>query len=453
MKIDEYPSLIIRDGCAVTMDENMSIQKKASILCEKGLIREIGPYKQLKENLRAGEYTEIDAANSIVMPGMICSHTHFYGAFSRGMALKGAPPSDFTGILESLWWKLDRTLTEKDVFHSALLCIADALRHGTTTLFDHHASPGFIPGSLDVIAKAADVLGARCCLSYEVTDRNGPEGAKEGIEENKRFIRRVRDGNTGLQRASFGLHASMTLGEDTLRRCVKEAGKLRSGFHVHVAEDGADNRDSRERYGSTVVKRFHDEGILGKDTLAVHCVHASDDDIALLAESGTSVIHNPQSNMNNAVGVAPVEKMQAAGVNVGIGTDGFSQDMWREMKFIYVLHKLEGRDPRLMGGDNVLSMQTRANARMASLFWDEPLGVIREGALADLMILDYQPPTPMTPGNLPWHVQFGMDATNVTHTIIDGRLVMERGGVKGWNPGKMAEISRKLAEECWDRLD
>ena len=452
MVTSENGQLLIKNGTVCTMDDSFDILEECSLLVEEGIIKEIGPYEKIKGKIIPGETRVIDANNMLIMPGMICTHTHFYGAFSRGMALNSAPPGNFVEILDRLWWKLDRALCDKDVFHSSLLCIADAIRHGTTTVIDHHASPNFITGCLDTIEKACRVLGIRASLSYEVTDRNGPEGTEAGIEENIRYLKKVNEKNTGIIKGSFGLHASLTLSDDTLARCADEAGKLGSGFHVHVAEAEADNLDSKDRYNKSVVKRFYDAGILGPDTLASHCVHMSDDDIELLARSGAHVMHNPQSNMNNAVGVAQVEKMQDAGINVGIGTDGFSHDMWREMKFVYVLHKLNERDPRRMGGDNVLRMQTHANARIGSVFWERPLGVIKKGALADIILLDYQPPTPMNSGNLPWHIQFGMDATNVTHTIINGKVVMEDRIIKGWNPEKMAEISRELATAMWVRL-
>jgi len=444
--------LVIKNGRILTMDDTFSILDNTSILVENGIIEDIGSYDEIINDKKIDEMTDIDARGKIIMPGMICSHTHFYGAFSRGMALKDDAPANFVEILERLWWRLDRALMEKDVLYSALFCMADAIRHGTTTLIDHHASPQYIAVSLDTIEKAARIMGTRCCLCYEVTDRNGPEGAREGIEENMRFLHRVQRKETGITRGSFGLHASLTLGDDTLRECVTEAGNIGSGFHVHVAEDRADNRDSNERYGKSVVKRFHDLGILGPKTLATHCVHVSEEDMEILAESGTQVMHNPQSNMNNAVGVARVEAMQEKDINVGMGTDGFSQDMFREMKFVYVLHKLNQEDPRRMGGDNVLRMQTHANRKIASLFWDRPLGVIEKGALADIILLDYHPLTPMTSGNLPWHMQFGMDATNVTHTIIDGKIVMEDGRIIGWNGERMAEVARELVKDVWERF-
>lgn len=443
--------VIIKDGTVLCMNEEFDILKRTSLLIEEGVIKDMGPYDRIREETN-GETRVIDASSKIVMPGMICSHTHFYGTFARGMALKDAAPTNFKEILKHLWWRLDKALLEKDVFYSALISMEDAIRHGTTTLIDHHASPEFISGSLDTLEKASRVMGMRTCLCYEVTDRNGPEGARKGIEENVRFLEKVGRTEGGIVKGSFGLHASLTVGDDTLDRCVREAKKLNCGFHVHVAEGRFDVVDSEKKYGKSVVSRFRDAGVLGPDTLAVHCVHVSEEDMEILKETGTKVIHNPQSNMNNVVGVAPVGSMRERGVIVGLGTDGFSQDIFREMKFVYVVHKLNSGDPRKMGADEVLRMQTRANSRIASLFWERPLGVIEEGALADIILLDYHPPTPLTSGNLPWHLEFGMDATNVTHTMIDGELLMEDGKIAGWNDEKMSRMARELAEKVWVRF-
>lgn len=445
-------NLIIKNAMVCTMNGEMSILKNSSILLEGGTIRKIGTFDELTSILAGKHFGVVDAEGKLAMPGMICAHTHFYGAFARGMALPGRPPSNFGEILEGLWWKLDKALGEEDVYYSALMLMADAIRHGTTTMMDHHASPNFISGSLDVIEKAAERMGVRSCLCYEVTDRNGPDQAREGIEENVRFLKKVRSGRTGLTRGSFGLHASMSVSEETLMDCVEEARRLDSGFHVHVAEGRCDVRDSKKKYNRSIVSRFHESGILGPDTIAVHCVHVDEGDMALLNGTLTNVVHNPQSNMNNAVGVAPVGDMRELGINVGIGTDGFSHDMFREMKFVYVLHKLHGMDPRLMGGDAVLSMQTHANSRIVSRFWKQPLGVIEEGAVADIILVDYHPPTPMDSENLPWHIEFGLDSTGVTHTFVDGKMLMENGHILGWDPVENAEKARYLAKKVWERL-
>ena len=196
------------------------------------------------------------------MPGMICAHTHFYGAFARGLAIPGAPPKDFVEILQKLWWPLDKSLTEADVRASAEVMLVDAIRHGATTLIDHHASPNAIDGSLDVIAEAVDVSGLRAVLCYEVTDRDGMGKSSAGIRENVRFIKRTRREKVagGRVAATFGLHASLTLSEETLDDC-REAAPDNTGFHIHVAESEADEYDSLAKSGRRVVDRLQERGI------------------------------------------------------------------------------------------------------------------------------------------------------------------------------------------------
>jgi putative selenium metabolism protein SsnA len=276
-----------------------------------------------------------DAEGQLVLPGSICAHTHFYGAFSRGMDLPGQPPESFPQILERLWWRLDKALTLEDVRYSALVCLVDAIRHGTTTLIDHHASPNAIGGSLDVIGAAVQEAGLRASLCYEVTDRDGKERANAGIDENVRFARRLNQSSAAERpqlAASFGLHASLTLSDETLADCVAAADELGLGFHIHAAEGMSDQKDALRKSGKRVVHRLDDAGILGPKTIAVHCVHVDEGEIERLAETGTWVTHQPRSNMNNAVGVAPVERMLGEGVNVGLGNDGFSNQMFFELK-------------------------------------------------------------------------------------------------------------------------
>ena len=179
---------------------------------------------------RYPEAEQLDAKGQLVLPGSICGHTHFYGAFARGMAIPGEPAKNFVEILEKLWWRLDRALDEESIRLSALVCLVDAIRNGTTTLIDHHASPNLIDGSLDICADAILQSGLRVCECYEVTDRNGPDGAKAGIAENIRFAKSLVTRHSSLLAASFGLHASFTVGLETLDRCVAEAQSLGLGF-------------------------------------------------------------------------------------------------------------------------------------------------------------------------------------------------------------------------------
>ena len=394
-----------------------------------------------------------DAGGQLLLPASLCAHTHFYGAFARGMPLPGEPAATFPQILERLWWPLDKALTLEDVRASALSCLVDAVRHGTTTLIDHHASPNAIEGSLDVIAGAVEEAGVRACLCYEVSDRDGSARAQAGIAENGRFARSLAACPRPLLASSFGLHASLTLSDETLEACVREAGDLGLGFHIHAAEDTADQEHALLRYGKRVVQRLGDLGILGPQTIAAHSVHVDAGEIERLADTGTWVTHQPRSNMNNGVGVAPVEAMRQAGVQVGLGNDGFSNQMFAEMKAAYLVHKLWQRDPRALPANVVLQIAYAVNGRLARVFWpDTVLGELSEGGSADLVLLDYRPPTPLTAQNLPWHVLFGVEASMITATVCAGRVLMRDRELLTLDQEAVSRRSRELATGVWRRL-
>ncbi|MGE5140332.1 MAG: putative aminohydrolase SsnA, partial [Rudaea sp.] len=427
-----------------------------AIYIEGDRIVEIGATRDLEA--RYPDADKLDAHGQLVMPGNICAHTHFYGAFARGMSLKPGPaPGNFVEILERLWWQIDRALTFEDCRYSALVCLADAIRSGTTTLIDHHASPNAVDGSLDVLAEAVEQAGVRSCLCYEVTDRNGEAGTEAGIRENVRFLnaqrQRARAGRTANHiRATFGLHASLTLSNRTLERCRAETDGLDSGFHVHVAEDAADQEDSIRRYGQRVVERFETFGILGPSTIAAHCVHVDDGEIERLKRTGTLVSHQPRSNMNNAVGVADVPGMMGKGLTVGLGNDGFSNNMFAEMKTAYLVHKLHRHDPRVMSADQVVEIAFANNRRIAARYWENAPGALKVGAPADVILLDYRPYTELTAGNFPWHLVFGIDGTHVTDTICAGRLLMKDRQLLTLDEEAIAARSRELADEVWRRV-
>jgi putative selenium metabolism protein SsnA len=392
----------------------------------------------------------LDAGGQLVMPGNICAHTHFYGAFARGMAIPGDPPKDFPEILERLWWKLDKALTLEDVRYSALVCLVDAVKHGTTTLIDHHASPNAIDGSLDVIAETVKQAGLRAVLCYEVTDRDGPERAKAGIEENVRFMRALAEQPQANLAGTFGLHASLTLSDETLAACRRAHD---GGFHVHVAEHEADEYDSVKKSGLRVVDRLARAELLGPRTIAAHCVHIDVQEAALLRDTGTWVTHQPRSNMNNAVGAAEVDGLLRAGVRVCLGNDGFSNAMWDEWKTAYLYHKAAHRDPRRTGGYTVTQMAVDNNAALAGVFFPRaPLGVLAPGAFADLIFVDYHATTPLSAGNLPWHILFGFEASMVTTTICGGKVLMRDRKLLFLNEAEIAAKSRERAAAVWEKI-
>lgn len=394
--------------------------------------------------------TVIDAKGAYVMPGSIVAHTHFYGAYARGLAIPGPAPKDFPEILARLWWPLDKALDADAIRLSAQVHLIDAIKHGTTTLIDHHASPNHIDDSLDIIADAVEEAGVRAVLCYEVTDRDGPQKAEAGIVENVRFLEAAQ--KRPMVAATFGLHASLTLGEDTLAKCVDAAQAMNSGFHIHVAEHEADEYDSLQKYGKRVVERLADAGVLGDKTIVAHAVHCDPWELGLLRETGTWITHQARSNMNNAVGAANIDAMLAADMKVCLGTDGFSNNMWAEWKTAYLLHKLAHRDPRRAAGDGIAHMAFHNNARLAQHFFpQQKIGVLTVGAAADLVVVDYHPYTPLTADNLPWHIIFGFEASMVNTTIAAGQILMRERKLLTLDETRITEEAKAIAPEVWSR--
>lgn len=443
---------IIKNGRIVTWGKPNEILDGKALLIQAGRIAKITDETSLLE--RHPEATLIDAGGQLIMPGNICAHTHFYGAFARGMAIPGKPMKDFPEILERLWWRLDRALSEEDVLYSALVCLVDAIKHGTTTLIDHHASPNFINGSLNVIAGAVESAGLRAALCYEVTDRNGLDGAKAGIEENVRFMRSLKDRDGELLAGTFGLHAPMSLSDETLADCLQATTDIDTGFHIHVAEHEADEYDSLFRYGRRAIDRLFDAGILGPKSIVAHAVHVDTTEQNILREAGTWVTHQPRSNMNNAVGAADIESMLRLGIPVCLGNDGFSNNMWAEWKSAYLLHKVVHRDPRRADGMDVVRMAIYNNAALADMFFPErSIGTLEEDAAADLIFVDYHPTTPLSAGNLPWHIIFGFESSMVTTTMVAGQVLMKDRQLLTLNEQEITSRSRELAAKTWERFE
>jgi putative selenium metabolism protein SsnA len=439
--------MLIHNATVVCFDDENRVIPNGAVRLSGQTIDAVGESAELLR--RYPEDERWDAHGMLLMPGQICAHTHFYGAFARGMYIPGPPAKDFPEILQTLWWPLDKALNLDGVRSSAEVCLADAIRNGTTTLIDHHASQTAIDGSLDVIAEAVGQSGLRACLCYEVTDRDGPEATAAGIRENVRFARRVGGGGNldGRLAATFGLHASLTLSDATLEACRSEGER----FHIHVAEHPADEYDSVAKSGVRCVERLQQFGITGPQSIMAHCIHVDAWETALLRETETFVSHQPRSNMNNAVGAAEIVPMLRGGMAVCLGNDGFSNDMFAEMKVADMLQKVSHGDPRYLGADKVLQMAVYNNRKLASMFFDRPVGVIAQGAYADLILLDYYPTTPLSSANLPWHILFGMSGGHVHSTIAHGEVLMRDRELLTMDEAEITAQSRRVAQSTWER--
>ncbi len=443
--------MLITNANIITWETPNRALSNHAILIEGGRIKEIGTTRSLAKKHPKAKTT--DANGQYVMPGGICAHTHFYGAFARGMAIPGPAPKDFPEILQKLWWPLDRSLDAEGVRYSALVCLVDAIKHGTTTLIDHHASPNFIDGSLDLIADAVDRSGLRGALCYEVTDRDGVEKANAGINENVRFLRRLATNPHPRLAGTFGLHASPTLSGATLQAC-RAAVPEGAGFHVHTAEHESDEYDSLQKSNMRAIDRLLKHDILGPNTITAHGVHLDAREMEILKETETWLSHQPRSNMNNGVGVAQIESMLRMGIKVCLGNDGFTNSMWDEWKTAYLLHKIHHRDPRRMGGYDVQQMAIYNNAALAGKFFPEaPIGQIVPGAVADLIFVDYHPFTPLTDGNLPWHIIFGFQQSMVTATMVAGKFLMKDRKLLTLDESEIAARAREIAPRIWKKYE
>jgi len=439
--------LLIENGTVLSTGGKPSVWRNCSMLIENGLITRVAPKDQIGRF--AGR--RLDAAGKMVMPGMINAHNHFYSTFARGLT-KAKPAKDFTGVLRNLWWRLDSALTTEDCYYSALIGLLDAIRHGTTTIIDHHASPQAIAGSLDAIERAVKETGLRACLCYELSDRGGARSTKEGLAENVRFIRRCQQREDAHLKALFGLHASFTLSDASLEKAASLGHELRTGFHIHVAEAQSDQAAARRASGMRVVERLKQFDILGRRSIAAHCVHIDRKEMDLLAETQTAVAHNPQSNMNNAVGVADVIGMSRRNVLLGLGTDAMTANMLEELRAALWGQHLFSGNPSA-GFSEVVAALFVNNPKIAGRIFGLRFGEIREGCAGDVVIFDYTPPTPLEETNLFGHLVFGLSQSAVDSTIVGGRVVMENKRLKlNLDEERVNARARELAGDLWKRL-
>jgi putative selenium metabolism protein SsnA len=433
------------NGIVVTLGEKNHVLWNASVVTDGEQVAAFGDSAEMRRRYPDSE--SVDCTGKIILPGFICAHHHFYSTMARGMAIPGEPAKNFVEILEKLWWKVDRALGEEDILLSAQLPLIDCIRNGTTTVIDHHASPSYRDGSLDLIETAVRQAGLRASLCYEVSDRNLIGG---GIAENERFIKKVGQGD-GQIAAMMGMHASFTLSDATLEKCVGIAKDGNVGCHIHVAEDLSDREDSLKKYNTTIVNRLHKMGATGKKSIFVHCVHIDEDEMDLVAGTGTIVVHNPESNMNNAVGVTPILKMLAKGILVGLGTDGMGSDMLAQMRCAYLLHRLANRDPRVAFME-APQMLLQNNAEIVERQLGLQLGEIAAGHPADLAIIDYCPPTPLSEANFLGHLIFGLVDAVVDTTVCRGKILMQGKKIVSMDEERLAARSRELAPKMWNRL-
>ncbi len=442
--------LVIGNGVVITLGKENRIIKDGAVLIRNGMIEKVGAETEIRPSAPEAEY--VDAGGRLIMPGFINAHHHLYSTFARGLAPHDPPPYTFVEILERMWWPLDKALGKEDIYYSALIPLIDCIKKGATTIIDHHESQGYQAGSLEQLARAARKIGIRSSFCLGISDRYG-KGA-EGIEENVRFLKEVRASSAAEQRmvtGMFGLHAAFTVEDATLERAVAEADRLDVGFHTHVAEAASDEEASVAKFGLRVLERLQEKGALGPKSLAIHCVHINEREMDILRETGTAAVHNPESNMNNAVGVAPILEMMGKGIEVGLGTDAMTSNMCKEVQIANILQHLSKMDPRVAFVESC-QLLLENNPRIASRLFGVEVGALKPGAAGDVIVVDYLPPTPMSESNFLGHFLFGICEVSVITTVVNGKVLMKDRELIGIDEEKICARSRELAAEFLKRF-
>lgn len=438
--------VLLGNGVVVTSwSPAAQVHPDGGVVWQGERILAVGAGEELRRQYPGARF--LDARGGMILPGLVNLHHHFYSALARGLD-PGGPLRNFREILDGLWWRLDRSLDAETVRLSAQLSAADCIRWGCTTVFDHHASPSCIGGSLDILAEVLDDAGLSGVLCYEVTDRNGHSQARAGVEENLSFI--SRQTRHPRIRGVAGLHASFTLRDDTLAE-VAERRPAGAGCHIHMAEDLLDVDASRQMFGRGPVERLEQFGLLDDRCLLAHGIHLGREDYECIGRRGAVVIHNPQSNANNGVGRLDVARACACGCRVGLGTDGMSSAMLRELRAAMLTARAADNSPG--DGAEALAGLLPTNVRVAAHFLDAPLlGELAPGAPADVIAVDAPPPTPLATENLYSHLVYGAGEAPVRHTVARGRVLLEDFQHRTLDPAVIAARARELSPALWQRF-
>ena len=418
--------LVIGNGKLFTRNDEMPFVENGAVAIEGTKIAAVGETEAIKKQYGDAEF--IDAKGGVIMPAFINTHEHIYSAMARGLSIKGYNPKGFLDILDGQWWTIDRHLTLEQTKYSAVETLISCIRNGVTTVFDHHASFGQIGGSLFTIADVAKELGVRACLCYEISDRDGMDKARESVMENAEFIRYALKDDTDMIAGMMGMHAQFTISDATME--LAAANKPDEvGYHIHVAEGIEDLHDCLKKYGKRIVDRLMDFNILGEKTLLGHCIYINPHEMDLIKDTNTMVVHNPESNMGNACGCPPTMELVHRGILTGLGTDGYTHDMIESYKVANVLHKHHLCDANAAWGE-VPKMLFENNAAIANRYFKTPLGVLKEGAAGDVIVVDYNPPTQLDASNINGHILFGMTGRDVVTTVANGRVLMKDREIK-----------------------
>ena len=393
----------------------------------------------------------VDCHGRVLIPAFANVHHHFYSAFLRGAPGLKVPPRDQRERLERLVWPYEKTLDREDVRVAVRFGLLEAVVAGTTVVVDHHVSAGCVDGILDVIAEEISAAGVRAVLCYEITDRDGEQIARAGLRETERFLATL-DRYRGSIKAMVGLHAMSTVGPTSLAAAVAIAQRHGVGIHLHVGEAVHDNDLSVARFGDRPLARLEQAGGLNSQSLLAHAVHVTQDEISLLARRDVMVAHNPRSNASNGVGTTDLAALKKAGVTVGIGGDGFTQDIWSELALMTLLQRQSFHSPLALPPDSALDIGLKGNAAIIERLSGWKTGTIEPGCEADIVILDGEPTIPITAQNAHWHLANGLPGLRVRDVFTGAQAILTSGLPTTLDEEQIRSDMRLRFPAVWERI-
>lgn len=439
--------MIITNANLVTLWESDPLIDGGLVAIEGKTIVDFGRMGKLID--RYEDTDTLDAKGCVLMPGLVNSHSHLWRTLAPGIPVESA--KTFRELQEKFWWRFARALDAEDVYVSAVAGLLDAVRAGCTAVIDQHSSPNAVEGSLDAVRRAFAEVGVRGCLSYASSDWDGVETARAGGQENRRFVSECRTKRSGMMAGLIGLEASYAVSPQSLDAASEMAQELDSGFHVHVAEDVSDLADAQSKYRQTPVERLAAAGVLRKGTIATHCLHLEEADYERIKLSDATVVHCPQSNASSSVGVGDLGRWSSLGLLPAMGTDGFAPGLFEEFRAAVLQQRMRGRSAS-QALEVAFKSAFSGNAELATGLFGTPLGKIKPGARADLVVLDYRPVTPLTPANLADHMYGGLGRAPVKAVIINGKTVYKEGFFPNLDEPRIRARARQTAKGLWERM-
>lgn len=434
-------------GRVITRDKENPFYENGGVLMDGDNIVQVGQAAEMLEQYPNAE--RLDAHGGIIMPGLINIHNHLRGVFARGLDFPAPQGKNFLSVLDGRWWAQDRKMKLADTAASAACAFIDCIENGVTTVFEQLTSYGEVPGSLISVAASAKELGLRLCLCHEISDREGEKKMRQAVKENAELIALARSDESDLLASTMGLHAQFTLSDASLDYIASKTPSG-SGYTIHVAEGALDVTESLNKHGIRPVFRLYDFGMIGRGTICCDCTHISEREMDILKNSDAMISHCPQSNMLNAVGCPPVLKMLEKGMLVGLGTDGYTADMLESLKAAALLHTSEHCD--LTASERLPALLFDNNPAIASRFFSRPLGVLKPGAHADVIVMDYDPYTPLTSENVNNHLLRSVCGLKTKTTIIAGEPRMINRELLGIDKREVVVKAEEAAAALQKRL-